>query len=361
MKRQDRNDPMIVDVREPDEFADWRITPSVNLPLTDLDFVGNVENIADERPIIAVCTRGNRSLYAVDLLREGGLSAWSLEGGLVAWSKLHICARIQIPGLEDAAIIQVRRMLKGCTSYIVGNASECAVLDPSTAMEQYTSIAARYGLRITHVIDTHQHADHISGAKILANATGAKLHLNALEGFRFDGFEPTQDWDRISLNRGSLTIEAMHTPGHTVGSTCFLIEKRALISGDTLFLEGVGRPDLHGREETRARELYRSCRRVFSKLNPEVIVLPGHFGLDTNTIEESPLSRTLAQIDNYVRLTSTSESEFVETLLVHELPPPSNYQSIIRINRGESHLDPALIDLLEEGHNRCILPVGTSR
>lgn len=196
---------------------------------------------------------------------------------------------------------------------------------------------------------------------MLADATGARLHLSALEGYTFDDFELLQDGDQISLDRGSLTIEAIHTPGHTVGSTCFLIERYALISGDTLFLEGFGRPDLHRREETRARDLYRSCSKVFSTLGPEVTVLPGHFGLAGDMLEENPLSRTLAQINSDVRLTSTSESEFVKTLLAHELPPPSNYESIISINRGESRFDATLIDLLEEGQNRCILPMVPSR
>jgi len=357
LERQDWKDPVVVDVREPDEFADWRITPSVNLPLTDRKFVGNVEKILGGRQIVAVCTRGNRSLYAVELLREDGLQAWSLEGGLVAWSKVHLCARVEIPRLGDTKILQIRRLLRGCTSYIVGSANECAVFDPSSNTEQYTSIAARYGLRITHVIDTHQHADHISGARSLATTTGAMLHLSTLDGYKFDGFAPIRNGERISLSNGAVTIEVLHTPGHTVGSMCFLIENDALLSGDTLMLEGVGRPDLHRSEEQRARELYHSCKKMLSRLDRETIVLPGHLGLAANTTVESPICRTLTEIGHEVGLTDISESEFVETLLKHEMPPPSNYHTILRINSGESRLDPALIDLLEEGHNRCISPM----
>ena len=359
--RQGSNKTVVIDVREPDEFAEWRIAKSVNFPLTDRNFLGNVEKYAGRRQIVAVCTRGNRSFYAMDLLRGAGMRAWSLEGGLVNWSKIHLSSRVQVPGLTGAEIIQVRRLLRGCTSYLVVANKECAVFDPSSDTEQYTSIAGRCGFRITHVIDTHQHADHVSGARLLADTTGAKLHFNGLEEYAFDDFEPVQEGDRILLDRGSITIDAIHTPGHTVGSTCFLIENRALISGDTLFLDGFGRPDLHRREDTRARDLYRSCSKIFLTLDPEVIVLPGHFGMTEDTWEGKSLSRTLAQIDTDLRLTSASESEFVQTLLANELPPPSNYRSIISVNRGESRLDPALVDLLEEGHNRCVLPIAPFR
>lgn len=150
----DRNNTVVVDVREAEEFADWRITNSVNLPLTDRNFIGNVEEYVGGRQIVAVCTRGNRSFYAVDLLREGGLQARSLEGGLVAWSKIHLCARVKLPGLGSAEILQVRRLLRGCTSYIVVAKDECVVFDPSSDTGQYASIAARHRSRITHVVDT---------------------------------------------------------------------------------------------------------------------------------------------------------------------------------------------------------------
>src|SRR6266567_68052 len=282
LQRLDERGVVVVDVREPDEFADWSIANSVNIPLTDFNFVGKVEKLVGGRPIVTICTRGNRSIYAAEVLQEGGMQARSLEGGLVAWSKIHICAEVRVPQFGDTKILQIRRLLRGCTSYIVAGKTDCAVFDPSSDAAQYTSIASKYGFRITHVVDTHQHADHISGARTLANETGAKLHLSAHEEYEFDGFEPVEEGSTISLNRGGLAIEAIDTPGHTVGSACFLIEKRALISGDTLFLEGVGRPDLNGKAEQRARDLYRSCRSVFSRLDPEVLVLPGHFDLPTH-------------------------------------------------------------------------------
>ena len=150
------------------------------------------------------------------------------------------------------------------------------MVDPSFTIDQYLRIAKSEKFKIVHVVDSHKHADHISGARMLSRATGATLHLNALESYRFIDFERLQDGGRISIGK-DLSITAMHTPGHTKGSTSLLVSDEAVLAGDTIFLDGIGRPDLHEDQADYAVLLYETCCRMALILNPGIKVLPAHF------------------------------------------------------------------------------------
>src|SRR5262249_30202793 len=161
---------------------------------------------------------------------------------------------------SSARVIQVRRTGKGCLSYLVGSRNKAATIDPSLPPEVYLNIATKLGWRITDVLDTHIHADHLSRSQQLALLTGAVLHL-PMQGRVTYSFNPVLDGQREEFGEARLT--ALLTPGHTAESTCYLLDDEALFTGDTLFLAGVGRPDLEAAPEDarlRAEKLHASLQ-----------------------------------------------------------------------------------------------------
>ena len=183
---------------------------------------------------------------------------------MAAWGTVYDTVEL---AAGAATIVQVRRRGKGCLSYVIGSGDEAFVVDPSLDLDHYLAVAADKGWRITRVFDTHLHADHLSGARDLAAATGASLHLNPADTFAFD-YTPLTDGDRHQLPGGvEMSVAALHTPGHTMGSTIYVVGDDAVLTGDTLFVDGVGRPDLADRAEEFAHNLYRS-------LQERVLTLP---------------------------------------------------------------------------------------
>jgi glyoxylase-like metal-dependent hydrolase (beta-lactamase superfamily II) len=157
---------------------------------------------------------------------------------------------------------------------VVGAGEEAFVVDPSLETDRYMDEAARRGWRITRVYDTHLHADHISGARALAGATGASLHLNPADAFEF-AFVPLADGHYFELGgQVHFGVSVFSTPGHTRGSTVFEIGGRAILTGDTLFIDGVGRPDLAERAEEFAHDLYRSLHTKVLSLTPRLSSSP---------------------------------------------------------------------------------------
>jgi len=349
----EERDFVVIDVREPEEFRDWKIQGSMNVPLGER-FASRVRAIADGNRVITVCRTGVRSLHAIDELAGTGLSVRSLRGGIVAWSNTCVSSEVQVPNAGPSKVIQIRRLSKGCTSYLIGDGKDCVVVDPSSRIEEYVRTARRERLRITHVIDTHKHADHISGARRLASSAGAHLHLSPMDSYYFDGYRPLVDSTSIGLESGRMEIKAIHTPGHTRGSMSLLVNDRMLLSGDTLLLDGVGRPDLQGSVEESARQLFRTCEKLFDELDSEAIVLPAHFGSNEDLMTTAPITAPVSIVEARIRKADLSDPASIAGRVCN-LPKPANYEAILKINSGQASFDPSVCDLLEEGPNRCAL------
>lgn len=230
----------------------------------------------------------------------------------------------------------------GCAAYLFGCGSlgKCAVVDAHEEdVDAYMSFAASKGMRITHVIDTHIHADHRSGGLALAEMAGAAhcLHESASVAFPF---EPLRDAQEIDL--GNTRIKVLHTPGHTPESVCLLVtdlrrgtDPWFVLTGDTLFVGAVGRPDLPGRARENAGAIYDSIHTKLLALPSDVEVYPGHFaGSVCGAGMSGKPSSTIAFEKRWNPLLSKTRDEFVDALA--DAPPkPTAMERILRINRGE--------------------------
>jgi glyoxylase-like metal-dependent hydrolase (beta-lactamase superfamily II) len=342
------SEPLLVDVREPDEVAAWSLPRVLNIPLGQLG--ARLDEVPQGRPVVTVCASGNRSRRAAELLKAAGRDVANLTGGMAAWAQVYDTADLEV---GEVTVSQVRRRGKGCLSYLVGAGGEAFVVDPSLDSDVYLQAAEQKGWRVTRVFDTHLHADHLSGAAALARLTGASLHLNPADSFRFD-FVPLSPDDRFSLPGGTaVSVAVMHTPGHTEGSCMFFVGDSAVLSGDTIFVDGVGRPDLAERAQEFAGNLHRSLEEHLPRLADDVTVLPAHYGDNVTVVPRRPVSAQLGELRRDLAPLSMQAEDFVAwaTSRLSERPP--NYMAIVRANMGAVDVPAEELRSLETGPNRC--------
>jgi glyoxylase-like metal-dependent hydrolase (beta-lactamase superfamily II) len=268
--KEGMRDCVLLDVRTREEFESWHVPGAVNVPLDELE--SRLAELPADRDILTICAMGSRATRAAEILEARGFRVAVIEGGMAAWADVVDVAELSV---GNGQVIQVKRVGKGCLSYLLASEGECLVVDPFRKVELYLELARERSLRIVGVIDTHLHADHISGSRDLANAAGAPLLLNPLDEFRC-AFEPLTDGQEIRVGAEQALAITLFTPGHTNGSTCLLFAGRALVSGDTIFLDSVGRPDLAEKAREFAANLYDSLLTKLVTLDDDVVVLPAH-------------------------------------------------------------------------------------
>ena len=346
----------VLDVRTAEERAEWAIPGSRHidayaaLKAGDPDAM-NAIDLNGDSPVVTVCGAGKASLFAAELLRARNIKARSLTGGMKAWSLAWNTATIPVPE-SSTTVIQVRRTGKGCLSYLVGADGEAAVVDASLDPEIYLDLAEQRGWTLRHVLETHVHADHLSRGLSLAERAGATLHLPQTERVAY-GFDPIRDG--AALDIGGVKLVALHTPGHTVESSCYLLEGRALFTGDTLFLAGVGRPDLEAsaaEARARARLLYHSLRRL-AALPPETLIMPGHTS-EPVPFDAQPVSAPLGEVRAQIETLRLPEEAFVDRILGRIPPTPPNHALIVELNEAGEPPAGDVTDL-EAGANRCAI------
>jgi hydroxyacylglutathione hydrolase len=231
----------------------------------------------------------------------------------------------------------------GCASYLIGDeaAAVAAVVDPRFEIDEYLELARYLDVHIEHVLETHNHADHVSGHGRLAAATGATIHVHRSAGVDYD-HEPLDDGDELEL--GSLKVRALHTPGHRPEHTAFALidtsrgeDPWAVLTGDTLFVGDVARPDLAVDREEGARGIFNSLHDRLLALPPETEVWPGHLGgsLCGGPGMDLKGSSTLGfELQHNELLRERHEERFVESALEGLGPQPPNFRSIVDLNRG---------------------------
>jgi hydroxyacylglutathione hydrolase len=252
----------------------------------------------------------------------------------------------------------------GCASYVVADAGEAAVIDPKWEIEDYLALAEEHGFEIRHVLETHNHADHVSGKGRLAEATGAIIHVPAEAGVEFE-HEPLADGDTVDL--GQIMITALATPGHRPEHTAYLVadasradEPWVVATGDSLFVGDLARPDLAVEPEEGAHGLYGAIQRLFG-LDDFSEVWPGHIGgslCGGAGMSEKP-GTTIGFERRFNRLAKLGdEATFVRELTAHLAPQPPNFKRIVELNRGPLLTEAAQLNALEPARVREVVDTG---
>jgi len=357
--RLEAGDPLsVVDIRESAEHATWSILGSRNLPVYDAlrrdhiePLVAKASLLPREVPVVTVCRMGVVSRKAAAVLRTLGFDATSLQGGMRDWGGVWSEAPIEGRLGTEATFVQIQRLGKGCLSYLVGARGEAVVVDPCVDASAYQAIASRDGLRITHVLETHVHADHVSRARALCAASGATLVLPPNRRVRF-AYASLADGESLSV--GGLRIAALATPGHTGESTCYRIGAADLLSGDTLFVNSIGRPDLERGDagaDAGARALHRSLRRIFESAD-DTWIYPCHHGCPI-PFDRQPIAARLGDLRPRLEALRLDESAFAAQIVGGLGEKPPNFETILAVNEGRGDLgDLEPLDV-EAGPNRC--------
>jgi len=342
---QNLEDLFLLDVRNTDEFSEYKIPGSVNIPLNELFDAKTMQKIPKDKKIVTICPHGNRAMIASFALTRAGIDSQTLVGGLAGWNQVLKSVTVL---QEPVKIIQVQKVGKGCLSHIIESEGEAIIIDPLYPFEKYSEIAKQQGFKITKIFDTHQHADHVSAARELAKAEDAKLYLSKYEGYDVDA-NFVGDSDQISF--GKTKIRVIHTPGHTPGSLSYVIDENYIFTGDILFVESIGRPDLRDQADEFAEKLYDTLHNNLLLLPQHTLVFPTHHGDSVESVNDAFYSTI--EKSKKLPLLDISKQEFVSKIVAITVPRPMNYRKIISINKGEIDLVPSEIPDLEIGPNRC--------
>jgi glyoxylase-like metal-dependent hydrolase (beta-lactamase superfamily II)/rhodanese-related sulfurtransferase len=344
----------VLDIRPKEQREEWKIPGSIyvdaykRLNEGDSSVLDEVA-IPKDVPVVTVCAAGRTSQIAARQLREKGIEAYSLENGMKGWSLAWNKSTLDFKYYQ---IIQLRRTGKGCLSYIIGSNNDAIIVDASLPVEVYESALKENNWQLKSVIETHIHADHLSRSKQVADKFHVPLLLPVPDKVQFDFIKLA---DNEIVNLGKIQIRVVATPGHTVESVCFLINDEVLLSGDTIFTNAVGRPDLKANEQEakkRAELLYDSLQKIL-QLNEEIIVLPAHTSSPIN-FDGKPIKATLSEIKKNVPVLRLNKEAFVKNILDKLPPPPSNYLAIVEKNLSGNISDVNPIEL-EAGANRCAI------
>ncbi len=348
--------PFILDLRNSDEFKGWRIegrapVETVNIPQEE--FVGEEERhlakFPRDKQIVTFCAHGDAAVYSAEILQERGLNAVALEGGMDVWSEYYE-DRLAV---QQPAVYQIYRTAKGCISYVAISGKRAIVIDAPRHIRAVLDVAERLSVKIEHVLDTHLHADHISGGRELARVAGASYHVNPadVQGARYS-YTALTDGGRITF--GSSTLEVVHSPGHTPGSTSFLLDDTVLFTGDIIMKESIGRPDLGGMSEAWAGDLYETLFRRFARFSDDILVLPAHSAGIREQDADGVVRLTMGQARQGSDLYRMKDRQAFLDRVRASLPEnPARYQDIRNVNLGLIDPEEARRKELEIGKNLC--------
>ena len=359
----------LIDTRPAESYDSWHIHGAENVPFGPGEKLGDAEldrirSMTNGDAIVTICGKGLTSTaFGFELEQHGFEEVAVVKGGMEEWSAVYDVVPIETrhPDLE---LVQLQRRAKGCLGYVVGSnrTGEAAVIDATRQTDRFKIVAEEAGLTISHVIDTHIHADHLSGGRMLADSLDVPYHLGeqAAERMVDDGYEPLADGDTLVL--GDVELTALHTPGHTSEMMNYLVDGELLLTGDTLFVDSVGRTELQFGEDDASRGaelLYDSLHETILELPDETAILPGHLtvtsdGRYENGTPGEPLQSRLGELRDELDFLGLDRDAFVERLTEDAPEKPPNYETVIAINTGrETVEDESEATELELGPNNC--------
>ncbi len=360
----------LLDVRSSERVALGRaaLGPGLEfhvLPASRLYDLASLDPLELDRShqVLVICGHGNSSAQAAEFLRQRGFDARSVTGGMAAWEAVYLPRRLS-PTRALEHVVQLDRVGKGALSYILVSDGDAVVVDPGRHVERYETVLEQLRATPAAVIDTHMHADYLSGARAAARRWRAPYFLHPDDARSpYDGvegrftYEPLRAGDTIACGRA--TIRAEHVPGHTLGSLALIADGSLALTGDFLFVQSVGRPDLGGAATAWGRQLWHSLEDARRRWPGELLVLPAHYASEL----ERRADRSVGARLDVIRATNAAagvadEATFLRLLSEHETPPPESYRTIKLANLGLVELSDADSEAVEIGANQCAVAPG---
>ncbi|WP_136797656.1 MBL fold metallo-hydrolase [Desulfosediminicola ganghwensis] len=356
-----RKELVVLDVRNSTDFQRFQIEspyPFEMLNISYFDFMEIEEECVARLPrdkqILIVCAKEGSAKFVADLLEKNGFrDIGYLQDGIKSWGNLLVPVLLNPD--EPYELYQFIRPGKASCSYGLGYKGELILFDPTRATDFYLNFAQERGYTISLSCETHLQADYIAGSRLLSDQTGCQVLANAgdFTGAQFT-WTPLENDQILPIAADGPEIRVLFTPGHTPGSTCFLIDNRYLISGDTVFIKSVGRPDLGGKVDEWSDYLFRTLQNI-QQLDPAVIILPGHFINWQEATEKLTFAAPLKQAirDNKAIYDISNETDFLKFIKANIREQPSEYAEIRKVNANLLQVDADRAEELDLGKNEC--------
>lgn len=358
----EKTDCVILDVRNEKEFSNWYVEGSSLFPYINIPYFNFMEDLQESLGMVPagekiriVCAKEGSAKYVAEQLTANGFDdVGYLEGGIVSWGNV-LAARLVSAEKASYKLYQMIRPGKAACSYLLISGKEAMVFDPSRNIDFYINLAKEHGAEITKTFETHRQADYISGSMSMAAKTNSAIMVKKedFQGADFE-FEEIEDGDIFPLSDNGPEVKAIHTPGHTMGSTSYLIDNRFLLSGDTVFINTAGRPDLGGKSEEWSRYLYLTLTLTIRKLADDVLVLPGHYTTWDEANDDGLFMDSLGNLrKNNFAFHLPTELKFAEFIAANLRPQPGVYAEIRRVNGGWLKVEEEEANIMDLGKNEC--------
>ena len=362
-----KEDMIVLDVRNEEDFGRFSVEgpfpfDMVNVPYFDFmeEEDASVAKVSHDKPVKVVCAKEGSAQYVGEILMNHGFKDVAfLTGGIKTWGNMLTPKRIN-PESDDYALYQFIRPAKASCNYGLLYKGEMVNFDPSRNYDFYHSFADSQNVKIVRTFETHLQADYISGSKKIADVTGAEIMANVGDfkdaSFQYSG---VKDGESYSVGGDGPEIKVLHSPGHTPGSTSYIIDDKYFITGDTVFILSVGRPDLGGKAEEWSVMLFDTLTNKVQNLDKKLKVLPGHF-MEWNEANDSLLFvENLGEVihRNAGVFKIATPENFTQYIKDNMRKSPEIYGEIRKVNVGWLDVDMNEADIMDLGKNECAAAV----
>lgn len=356
-----KEDIVVLDVRNKVDFGRFKVEapyPFTMLNISYFDFMEIedecVAQIPKGKPIRVVCAKEGSAKYVSEILEKNGFAdVGYLEGGIKTWGNLLVPKLLN--GDADYALYQFIRPGKASCSYGLIFGREMMLFDPSRSTNFYLDFANEKGCKILNTFETHLQADYIAGSRIISERSGASFFANEndFSGSKIN-YTPLEDKKEYTFSNGGPKVQCVFTPGHTPGSTTFIIDNRYMITGDTIFIQSVGRPDLGGKVDEWSDLLFETLQHVL-QYPDDMKVLPGHYMDWEEANEDLNFCATLAETRKYNDsiYAIDNKKDFLDFIKGNMRKQPDEYATIRLINANLEQVDDDKSEELDLGKNEC--------
>jgi glyoxylase-like metal-dependent hydrolase (beta-lactamase superfamily II) len=356
-----KEDLVYLDVRNAVDFARFRVESPFPLEMYNISYFDFMEieeeciaRLPKGRRIRIICAKEGSARYVAEILDKHGFAdVGYLRDGIKSWGNLLVPVLLN-PGGEFS-LYQFIRPGKASCSYGLVYRDEMMLFDPSRNIRFYLDFAKSRDCRIIKTFETHLQADYIAGSRLIAAATGAEFLANNLDfAHARINYTPLTDGEIQRFSPSGPGVRVLFTPGHTPGSTSFIIDGQFLISGDTVFIHSIGRPDLGGKVDEWSDSLFDTLEKIRG-LDKDLIVLPGHYMSWDEANDQLAFAATLAEtmeINRNIHAITDSQS-FLLFIKANMRKQPDEYATIRMINANLEEVGDDKAEELDLGKNEC--------
>ncbi len=358
----DKQDFLLLDVRNSKDFGRFQVESPFSFDMLNVSYFDfmeieeeSVAKVPRDKPVRIVCAKEGSAKYVAEILEKNGFDDIGyLTDGIKSWGNLLV--PVLLNPNENYQLFQFIRPGKASCSYGLQYKNELMVFDPSKNSEFYLEFAEENDCKIIKTFETHLQADYIAGSRTLSEKTGAAFLAHASDfGSSKNVFSPIKDGETYSFSEtGGPEVKIFHSPGHTPGSTSFVIDKKYFISGDSIFIQSVGRPDLGGQVDAWSDILFDTLQKI-KAMDGDLIVLPAHYIGWKEADSNLRFAATLDKVADFNKeiFALDNEGDFLTFIKSNMREQPPEYATIRLINANLEQVDEDKAEELDLGKNEC--------